>query len=35
LCQHIPLSWVEQRSQFGLPPAPSQRRSLISSCNKS
>ena len=27
LCQQIPLSWVEQRSQFGLPPAPSQRQS--------
>jgi hypothetical protein len=27
LCEHVPLSWAEQREHFGFPPAPSQRRS--------
>jgi hypothetical protein len=25
LCQHVPLSWTEQRSQFGLPQASTRR----------
>ena len=24
LCQHVPLSWAEQRERFGFPPVPSQ-----------